>query len=107
MALRLGFSALVRVGDFTCALACANPGDQPILGSGVVERFLPFPGPGTSAFKVAMDLSQSLAGGPLFNEFGEVIAIITSAQRQGAAAAFAATVDSVSDLLTEVGVELR
>jgi molecular chaperone DnaK len=38
-------------------------------------------------------------------QLGEVIAIITSVQHRGAAAAFAVAVDSLSDLLTEVGIE--
>jgi S1-C subfamily serine protease len=77
------------------------------LRSGLVEGFLPLPGSGISVFKIAMDLPDPLVGGPLFNELGEVIAVITSVQRQGAVAAFAVTVDSVSELLTAAGVAPR
>jgi molecular chaperone DnaK len=107
MVLRPGYSALVRVGDVTAAVAFADPGDQPGLRSGLVEGFLPLPGSGISVFKIAMDLPDPLVGGPLFNELGEVIAVITSVQRQGAVAAFAVTVDSVSELLTAAGVAPR
>jgi hypothetical protein len=103
--LRPGFSALVRVGDVAAAVAFADPDGQPSLRSGLVEGFLSFPESAISGFKIAMDLPDPLAGGPLFNELGEVIAVITSVQRQGAVAAFAVTVDSIGDLLTAAGVE--
>src|SRR5262249_10805344 len=86
MVLRGGFSALVRVGDVICSVPPAEPGDQPTVGSGVIERFRPFPEPGMSVFEIAMDLPESQVGGPLFNELGEVVAVITSARRPGAVA---------------------
>lgn len=107
--LRLGFSALTRVGDTGWTIAPAPGGgdaDQPSgVTSGLIEKFLPSPESGIGMFKVAMDLGGIPVGGPLLNEFGEVVGVITHGEGDTGATVSAAMVDSVSDLLTAVGVE--
>jgi molecular chaperone DnaK len=107
--LRLGFSALARVGDTSWTIAPDPDGgdaDQPSsVTSGLIEKFLPSPESGIGMFKVAMDVGGIPVGGPLLNEFGEVIGVITRVQSDEDATVSVATADSMSDLLIAVEVE--
>jgi hypothetical protein len=73
--------------------------------SGLIEKFLPSPESGVGMFKVAMDIGGIPVGGPLLNEFGKVIGVITRVQGDEDATVTAATADSMSDLLIAVEVE--
>jgi molecular chaperone DnaK len=105
--LRLGYPDLVRIGDPVWAAAPAPPGGGPAgLVSGLVEKFETFPEQGLRLFRTGLLLEPRCSGGPLLNDLGEVIGVLTIGQRTAAAAsdgAFALTVDALNPLLAQAG----
>jgi molecular chaperone DnaK len=105
--LRLGYPDLVRVGDPVRAAAPAPAGGGPAgLLSGLVDRFETFPEQGLRLFRTGLQLEPRCSGGPLLNDVGEVIGVLTIGQRAAGAAsegAFALTVDALNPLLAQAG----
>jgi molecular chaperone DnaK len=106
--LRLGHARLVRVGDPVWAIA---PGAEPseALLAGVVNKFESFPEWDIRLFKVDLRVPPRSSGGPLLNELGEVVGVLTIKERAGESAAdepcFAQTADSLEPLLSAAGFQ--
>jgi molecular chaperone DnaK len=101
--LHLGYPDLVRIGDPVRAAPAPAGGG---LVSGLVERFETFPEQGLRLFRTGLQLEPRCSGGPLLNDLGEVIGVLTIGQRTAAAAsdgAFALTVDALNPLLAQAG----
>ncbi|MFJ6049939.1 Hsp70 family protein [Streptomyces sp. NPDC092307] len=96
--LRLGFPRLVHIGDLVWA---AEPD---ALAPGTVEKFEVFPEQRLQLFKIDLTLPADAAGGPLFNELGEVIG--TLALRAESDGVFAVSTDSLAPLLVSAGFGL-
>jgi molecular chaperone DnaK len=95
--LRLGHAGLVRIGD-----AVRTPGPGGLL-SGVVDAFEQFPEQGLTLYRMRLRVPPDGNGGPLFNEHGEVIGVLTGSASASGEAAFAVTVDTLAPLLTGAG----
>jgi molecular chaperone DnaK len=105
--LRLGYPDLVRIGD---AVRAVTPGpaaeDEPGLVSGLVEGFEAFAEQGLRLFRTGLRLESGCSGGPLLNDLGEVIGVLTIGERAAGGAqepAFALTVDALGPLLARAG----
>jgi tetratricopeptide (TPR) repeat protein len=104
---RLGPAGLVRIGDPVWAAApAADPAEA--LVAGVVQRFESFPEWQVRLFRVGLRVPAWYTGGPLFNDLGEVVGVLTLKERAGgsvaAEACFAQTADSLEPLLTVAGL---
>ena len=76
-AARCGYPTSVRIGDRVWAFAAmVEGGTAQLLIPGLVDMFEAQPG-GSNVFRVGMELPCSCSGGPLFNDLGEVIGILT------------------------------
>jgi molecular chaperone DnaK len=97
--LRLGHPRLVRVGDPAWLV---TPGADVL--SGTVERFEVFPERDLRLFKTDIALDAGHSGGPLLNELGEVVGVLTIPPGR-AGAGFAVTADAVHPLLARTGLD--
>ncbi len=99
--LRLGHPKLLRIGDRVWA---AGPPPRTLL-PGVVNRFEEFTEQGLRLFKAGLQLPARCGGGPLLNDLGEAVGILTI--RDGSTSdggVFALTSDSLAPLLTSRGL---
>jgi molecular chaperone DnaK len=110
MPFRLGYVNLVRIGDpvWTAAIE-ADLAEA--LRSGVVNKFEHFPEWNIRLFKVGLQVPVRYSGGPLLNNLGEVVGILTIKERPGNSSeeetCFAQTADSLDPLLAAAGVNPR
>jgi molecular chaperone DnaK len=108
--LRLGHANLVRIGDrvWTVSPGVDSPG-EPI--SGLVNKFESFPEWNMRLLKVGLAVPVRDSGGPVLNDLGEVVGILTVKDRAGESAAeetcFAQTADSLEPLLAAAGFKTR
>jgi molecular chaperone DnaK len=107
---RLGPANLVRVGDLVWAVA-PDMESPDVLVSGLVNKFEAFSEWNMRLFKVSLRVPARCSGGPLFNELGEVVGVLTIKDRPGESAAeetcFAQTADSLEPLLAAAGFHTR
>jgi molecular chaperone DnaK len=107
---RLGHANLVRLGDPVWTIAAPADGPEGLC-SGLVNKFESFPEWNIRLFKVGLRLPGRCSGGPLLNDLGEVVGILTVKDRPGEAEAeetcFAQTVDSLEPLLAAAGFNTR
>jgi molecular chaperone DnaK len=124
-ALRLGYPQLLGIGHRVWALSTPPPhygdivppgpaghGVGRFLLPGVVEKFESFPEHGLALIKAGLSPPTRSSGGPLLNDLGEAVGILTvrgsSAVRPMTAAAddaiFALSVDMLSALLEQAGL---
>ncbi|WUI04251.1 Hsp70 family protein [Spirillospora sp. NBC_00431] len=96
--LRLGHAKLVRIGDRVYAAGAA---DQPLL-PGVVDAFESFPEQNLNLFRTGHTLPPEAAGGPLLNDLGEAVGVLTGPPGRPDIA-FAVTIDDLAPLLTGAG----
>jgi molecular chaperone DnaK len=105
--LTLGHANLVRIGDPVWTVA-PGAGLSEAVFSGVVNKFESFPEWNIRLFKVGLRVPARYSGGPLFNDLGEVVGILTIKERAGESAAeepcFAQTADSLESLLVAAGL---
>ncbi|WP_456320004.1 Hsp70 family protein [Phytohabitans suffuscus] len=92
----LGHPKLVRIGDKIWTPAP----DRVALTSGVVDRFEAFPEEGLNLLKTSLRAPAKYSGGPLLNDLGEVVGILTT--KQGVDGAFAITVDALHPWREEI-----
>jgi molecular chaperone DnaK len=109
--LRLGYPDLVRVGDKVHAVT-REPAEaeQAGLVTGLVDGFETFPEQDLRLFRTGLRLEPGCSGGPLLNDLGEVIGVLTIRERSGRGfpdAAFALTIDALNPLLTRAGFARR
>ncbi|MFC5744475.1 Hsp70 family protein [Actinomadura rugatobispora] len=97
--LRLGHAKLVRIGDPVHIVSGGS------LVSGVVDAFESFPEQDLNLYRVGLRVPPGSAGGPLLNEVGEVIGVL-SAPARSERASFAITIDTLAPLLTSAGFGL-
>lgn len=100
--LRLGHAKLLGIGDRVWA-AGRTPRD---LLRGVVDRFESFPEQDLRLFKTGLRLPPRCSGGPLLNDLGEAVGILTI--REGSATdegRFALTADALVPLLGSAGFD--
>jgi molecular chaperone DnaK len=104
--LRLGYPALVRIGDQVQAVAAA-PGGPAVLVSGLVDRFEIFAEQDLRLFRTGLSLGSASSGGPLLNDLGEVVGVLTIGEpppgTATVAGAFALSVDALDPLLRQAG----
>jgi molecular chaperone DnaK len=106
----LGHANLVRVGDPVWTIA---PGADltKALFSGLVNKFESFPEWNIRLLKVGLRVPAQYSGGPLLNDLGEVVGILTIKDQSGGSATgdtcFAQTADSLEPLLTAAGFNTR
>lgn len=96
-AVHLGNSAVVRTGDHVTALG-APLGLENTLSDGIISAVRqdgPF-----RVFQTSTPISHGSSGGPLFDDFGDVIALIVSTVEAGENLNFAVPIDSARGLLT-------
>ena len=74
---RFGYPKTVRIGDRVWAFSSAGHG-SPLLVPGLVDMIENRPDGMPHAFRAGIDVSGLDEGGPLFNDLGEVIGILTS-----------------------------
>jgi molecular chaperone DnaK len=108
--LRLGHARLVRIGDpVWMVVPEAAPGQA--LVSGVVNKFESFPDLDLRLFKVGARVTVRSSGGPLLNDLGEVVGILTIKDRAGEPVVvdtcFAQTADSLEPLRATAGFNPR
>jgi molecular chaperone DnaK len=91
---RLGYPKLARVGD---------PVWTPAQGGvhGVIDAFETFPEEGLRLFRTGLRLPAEASGGPLLNDLGEVVGIVSINERS--TGAFALTADALDPLLAQAG----
>ncbi|GAA3204602.1 hypothetical protein GCM10010532_025830 [Dactylosporangium siamense] len=92
--LALGHPGLVRVGDQVFA---PSAGSGASLVDGLVDRLESFPEQGLRLFRIGLQLPASASGGPLVNDLGEVIGVLTIGG-PSAGTTYALTIDSLPDL---------
>lgn len=104
--LRIGHAKLVRIGDPVRTIAPDAELPQ-ALYSGIINKFESFPEWNIRLFKVGLRAPARCSGGPLLNDLGEVVAILTIKERTGAPlveeTCFAQTADSLEPLLAAAG----
>jgi molecular chaperone DnaK len=98
--LRLGHPRLVRVGDPAWVVEAAGG-----LRAGTVERFESFPERDLRLFKTDIPLDAGHSGGPLLNDLGEVVGVLTIPAGRAPGAGFAVTADAVHPLLARTGID--
>ncbi len=107
---RLGHANLVRIGDPVWTIA-PSAGLPDALFSGVVNKFEAFPEWNIRLFKVGLQVPARYSGGPLLNDLGEVVGLLTLKEEAGGPAAeepcFALTADSLEPLLAAAGLNTR
>ncbi|MFI0481502.1 Hsp70 family protein [Actinomadura sp. 9N215] len=96
--LRLGHAKLVRIGDRVYAAA-----HQSLL-PGVVDAFESFPEQNLNVFRTGHTLPPDAAGGPLLNDLGEAVGVLTGPPSRPDVA-FAITIDDLAPLLTGAGFD--
>jgi molecular chaperone DnaK len=105
--LRLGYPDLVRIGDpVQAGVPGTADGGPPGLVTGLVDRFEAFPEQGLRLFRTGLRLDLRSSGGPLLNDLGEVIGVLTIGEQAAGGAqegAFALTVDALRPLLAQAG----
>jgi molecular chaperone DnaK len=99
--LRLGYARLARVGDRVWATSTAD--EQDLLLAGVIDKFESFSEQRLRVFRTSLQLPVQTSGGPLFNDLGEVIGILSVNEQTAMEGAFALTVDTLDPLLTSAG----
>ncbi|TDD95296.1 Hsp70 family protein [Actinomadura rubrisoli] len=99
--LRLGHAKLVRIGDRVYA---ADPADQSLI-PGVVDAFESFPEQNLNLFRTGHTLPPAAAGGPLLNDLGEAVGVLTGPPSRPDIA-FAITIDDLAPLLTGAGFDI-
>jgi molecular chaperone DnaK len=106
---RLGHARLVRVGDPVWTVA-PHTHSPDALFSGLVNKFESFPELGVRVLKVGLRVPARYSGGPLLNDLGEVVGILTIKDRPGEPvveeSCFAQTADSLEPLLAAAGHNL-
>jgi molecular chaperone DnaK len=85
---RLGHARLVHVGD-----RVAGPD-----GEGLVDGFESFPDEGLRLIRTGLSVPPAGSGGPVVNDLGEVIGVLTVGDRD-TGGAFAITVDALTGLM--------
>jgi molecular chaperone DnaK len=107
---RLGHANLVRVGDPVWTIAPAADLAEALF-SGLVNKFESFPEWSIRLLKVGLRVPARYSGGPLLNDLGEVVGILTIKDRAGETApeetCFAQTADSLEPLLAAAGFNTR
>lgn len=88
--LRLGYPALVRIGDQVW-----TPGPEGTLVTGLVDRFESVAG--ARLFRTGLGVPPSCAGGPVLNDLGEVVGVVT--------AGGVLSVDALDPLLAKAGFD--
>lgn len=101
--LRLGHPRLVRVGD-PASVVVPGGGSEAEALAGTMERFEVFPERDLRLFKTDIALDAAHSGGPLLNELGEVVGVLTIPPGR-AGAGFAVTADAVHPLLARTGLD--
>ena len=97
---RLGHANLVRVGDPVWTIAPVADLREALV-SGLVNKFESFPEWSIRLLKVGLRVPARCSGGPLLNDLGEVVGILTIKDRPGELAeetCFAQTADSLKPL---------
>jgi molecular chaperone DnaK len=84
--LRLGYANLAELGERVLALGFPlaegdSFHDNISVDSGIINRFRHWPGTEFRHFEVGIRAAPGMSGGPLFNDAGEVIGIITTVTR--------------------------
>ncbi|MFF1921286.1 Hsp70 family protein [Streptomyces sp. NPDC058221] len=100
--LRLGHAKLLGIGDRVWA---AGPPPRDLL-HGVVDRFESFPEQDLRLFRTGLRLPPRCSGGPLLNDLGEAVGILTIGE--GGATGdglFALTADALAPLLDSAGFD--
>jgi molecular chaperone DnaK len=83
---RLGHAKLVHIGDHVAASGADGVVD------GLVDGFESFPEEGLRLIRTGLSVPRAGSGGPLVNDLGEVVGVLTGG-------AFAITVDALTDLI--------
>jgi molecular chaperone DnaK len=100
--LRLGYSGLMRVGDWVQALVPVpqedSTPDRFQLVDGTVERFEAFPELGLRLMRISLP-TNGPAGAPVVNTAGELVGLLTGSDGDGA---FAIATDTARSLLGRV-----
>jgi molecular chaperone DnaK len=99
--LPLGHTDLVRIGD---PVHVADASHETLVPS-VIDAFESFPEQDLRLYRMRLTLPRESGGGPLFNELGEVVGVLTAPARTGDTA-FAITLDSLAALLAGAGFGL-
>lgn len=103
---RLGHVSLVRIGDPVWTPATGSDSSDGLL-SGLVNKFESFPEWKIRLIKLGMRASAEYSGGPLLNDLGEVVGVLTIKARHGQPSGeetcFAQMVDSLEPLLAVAG----
>ncbi len=97
--LRLGHPKLARVGDQVWTPGV--DGGAPVQG--VIDRFETFPAEGLRVFRTGLRLPPRASGGPLLNDLGEVLGVLSIPERLAGEGAFAVTVDALDPVLSAAG----
>ncbi len=93
----LGSSSTVKTGDHVTALG-APLGLESTLSDGIISAVREFGS--FRLFQTSTPISHGSSGGPLFNDFGDVIALVVSTVETGENLNFAVPLDSARPLLT-------
>ena len=106
--LRIGYPSLVRIGDPVYAIGSALDPAAMLL-AGVVDKFELFPEQNLRLLKVGLrvPISSLQSGGPLLNDLGEVVGILTIREEAPGDVCFALTADSLAPLLARAGHPAR
>jgi molecular chaperone DnaK len=96
--LMFGHATFVRIGDPVYAVGSSGES----LVRGVVDAFESFPEQDLSLYRVGLRVPPGSIGGPLFNQLGEVVGVLTGPARSEEVA-FAITTDNLAALLTGAG----
>ncbi len=114
--LGLGHLRLLRLGDRVWTTGADGPG---LLRDGTVEKFEHFPAEDLYLVRTGITLPAAASGGPLFNDSGEVVAVLTIPESPGPdpgadpgagpppaqSGVFALSVDALVPLLAAAGTD--
>ena len=96
--LPLGHTDLIRIGD---QVHVTDPSRETLVSS-VIDAFESFPEQNLRLYRMRLPVSRESGGGPLFNELGEVVGVLTVPAR-GSETTYAITLDSLATFLTGAG----
>ena len=105
--LRLGHANLVRIGDPVWTILPGTDIEEALV-AGIVNKFESFSEWNMRLFKVGLCVPSQHSGGPLLNDLGEVVGILTVKERSSEPKAdepcFAQTIESLEPLLAAAGL---